>query len=139
MKKLPLAIVLIGTVSFALLAMGAKAPTVAQFTPVQQTNVTGTGSVTIIAASGTNNRYRDLVGLTVTTINSAAATLTISDGTKTVFVLNYPNAASAPGTPLVIQFDPPIQQSNIGNAAWTATAAAVNASGYNVTAQFVER
>lgn len=107
-------------------------------TVVQQTAVAGTGAVTIIPASGDSSVYRDLVSLVVTTINAAAATLTVSDGTKTVAVINYPNAAAAPTTPLVLQFaDVPLAQSK-SNAAWTVTAS-VNASGFNVTAQFIEQ
>lgn len=105
---------------------------------VTQTNATGTTAVTIIPASGDALVYRDLAALVITTINAAAATLTISDGTKTVAVLNYPNAALAPGAPLVIPFgDVPLPQS-VGNLAWTITAN-VNASGFQVTAQWVER
>lgn len=104
--------------------------------PVIQTNATGTGAVTIIPASGRSNAFRHLVALIITTVNAAIATLTISDGTKTVAVLNYPNAASAPGTPFVFQPNFPIEQS-AANAAWTITAS-VNASGFNVTAQYVD-
>jgi len=115
-------------------------PVIAYACPCQQSAPAGTGATTIISvgASGVNFRYRDLVSLTVTTVNAAASTLTISDGNKTVLVLNYPNATLAPGTPLQLYFDPPLQQSGNGNAAWTVTPS-VNASGYNVTAQYVER
>lgn len=113
-------------------------PTLREAAPVQQTAVAGTGAVAIINASGINFRYRDLVSIIITTPNAAAATLTISDGNKTTHVLNYPNAAAAPTSPLEIFIDPPVQQSGNGNAAWTITAS-VNASGFNVTAQFVER
>ena len=110
----------------------------AQFAPVVQTNVTGTGAVSILPASGINFRYRDLVGLVITTTNAAAATITISDGTKTVLVLNYPASAAVPTVPLVVSFgDVPLAQS-VGNAAWTATVSA-NASGVNVSAQYQER
>lgn len=106
-------------------------------TPVQQTNVSGTGAVNIIPGAG-NNQFSDLVSLIITTPNAAAATLTISDGNKTVMVLNYPNAAAAPSAPFVFTPDCPIEQSGAGNAAWTLTAS-VNASGFNVTAQFRNR
>jgi hypothetical protein len=111
-----------------------------QFARAQQTNAAGTGAVNIInvPAASSNFRFRDMVCLTVTTTNAAAATLTISDGTATPMVLNYPNAASAPTTPMQLFFDPPLQQTGLGNLAWTLTAS-VNASGFNVTAQFVER
>lgn len=111
--------------------------TVAQYAPAIQTAVSGTGANTILAASGNAAGYRDLVSLTVTTANAVAGTVTISDGGKTQLVINYPNAASAPSTPLQLYFDPPLEQSK-ANSAWTATASA-NASGYNVTAQYLER
>jgi len=111
--------------------------TVAQYAPATQTAVSGTGAVNILAASGNAAGYRDLVSLTITTANAVAGTVTISDGGKTQLVINYPNAASAPSTPLQLYFDPPLEQSK-ANAAWTATASA-NASGYNVTAQYLDR
>lgn len=104
--------------------------------PNVQTAVAGTGAVSIIPASGNAERYRHLVSLIITTINAAAGTLTVSDGTKTVLVLNYPNAASAPTVPISLRFPFPLSQSQ-PNAAWTITASA-NASGYSVTAQYVE-
>jgi hypothetical protein len=104
--------------------------------PVQQSAPSGTGATTIISASGNAARYRHLVSLTITTTNAAAATLTISDGSKTVAVINYPNAALAPAAPFVFEPTFPIEQSS-ANAAWTITPSA-NASGYNVTAQYVE-
>jgi len=107
-----------------------------QTAPAVQTAISGTGAVTILAASGNGAIFRHLISLTVTTPNAAAATLTLSDGNKTVGVFNYPNAASAPTTPLNIFFDPPLQQSK-ANAAWTITAS-VNASGFNCTAQYTE-
>ncbi len=113
-------------------------PVITQMAPAQQSAPAGTGATTIINASGLAFRYRDLVGLVITTANAAAGTLTISDGNKTVFILNYPNAAAAPGAPLQVLFDPPVEQSGNGNTAWTITPS-VNASGYNVTAQFIER
>lgn len=112
-------------------------PVISQSAPAQASAPAGTGATTIINASGINFRYRDLVGLVITTANIVAGTLTVSDG-KNTFVLNYPNAAVAPGAPLQMLFDPPLQQSGNGNAAWTMTPSA-NASGYNVTAQFIER
>jgi hypothetical protein len=113
-------------------------PTLREAAGVQQAAPAGTSATTIINASGVNFRYRDLASLTITTPNAAASVITVSDGTKTVLVLNYPNAAAAPASALQIAFEPPLQQSGNGNAAWTFTPS-VNASGYNVTAQYVER
>jgi hypothetical protein len=111
--------------------------TVAQYAPAIQTNVSGTSAITILAASGNATGYRDLVSITITTVNAVAGTVTVSDGGKNVLVINYPNAASAPSTPLQLYFDPPLEQSK-ANSAWTATASA-NASGYNITAQYLDR
>ena len=104
--------------------------------PVQQSAPAGTGATAIINASGNTIRYRHLVSLIITTINAVAGTLTISDGSKTVAILNYPNAASAPAVPFVFHPNFPVEQSS-PNSAWTITPSA-NASGYNVTAQYVE-
>jgi hypothetical protein len=112
--------------------------TPAQFAPVVQTTASGTGATTIIPASGNAAIYRDLVSLVITTANAAAATLTISDGTKTVFILDYPDAALAPGTPLQLEFcDVPIAQSK-PNTSWTITPS-VNGTNFHITAQYTER
>ena len=90
-----------------------------------------TSANTIVPANGdANEGTRHLRGLIVTTPNAAAATLTLSDGTQTVAVFDYPNAAVAPAAPLVVNV--PLPQSK-ANAAWTLQASA-NASGYHVTA-----
>ena len=101
---------------------------------------TVTTAVTIISVppASSNFRFRDLVNLVITTPNAAASVLTLTDGVAT-YTFNYPNAATAPSTPFILPFnDIPLQQTGLGNAAWTITAS-VNASGYNYTAQFVER
>jgi hypothetical protein len=102
-----------------------------------QTAVAGTGETTIVTAGGAGV-FNDLTGLIITTANAAVGTLTIKDGTggTTKIILNYPNAASAPSSPMIIDFTPPISQ-NSANANWTITASA-NASGYNVTAQYIQ-
>lgn len=103
-----------------------------------QTTVTGTGAVTVVAASGDALVYRDLIALIITTPNAAAATLTLKDGTATVAVLNYPNAAAAPTTPLIVELaDMPLMAA-AGNTAWTITAS-VNGTNFQVTAIWVER
>jgi hypothetical protein len=104
--------------------------------PVQQTNVTGTSAVVIIPASGNVARYRHLVSLIITTLNAAVATITISDGSKTVAVLNFPSTAAVPTQPFVFQPTNPIAQSQ-PNLAWTMTVSA-NTGGCEVTAQYVE-
>jgi len=106
--------------------------------PVVQTAVNGTGATTILPASGDAKVYRDLVSLVITTQNAAAATLTISDGTKTVYVVDFPNAAVAPSYPFILNFaDVPIQQSK-ANQPWQMTPSA-NAGTFRVTAQYAER
>jgi hypothetical protein len=113
-------------------------PTPGVFAKQVNVAVAGTGAVTILAASGNASTYRDIVGLSISTINGAAGTLTISDGNNiTTLVLNYPNAAAVPGGPLAFNFDPALQQT-LPNKAWTITAS-VNASGYNVNVQYTER
>jgi len=112
-------------------------PSQAQYAQAVQKAVAGTGAVVILAASGNATVYRDIASLTITTPNAAAATLTLSDGNKTVGVYDYPDAALAPGAPLVVTFDTPLAQS-LPNKNWTLTAS-VNASGFNVTTQYVER
>lgn len=89
---------------------------------------------TTIVASGGASVFRDLCGLVVTTTNAAAATLTIKEATggANVFILNYPNAAAVPSTPLVLNFSPCIPQAAAANN-WTATPSA-NANGINITA-----
>jgi len=110
----------------------------AQYAQAVQAAVAGTGAVTILPASGNASVYRDIASLTITTINAALATLTISDGNKTVAIFNYPNSTTLPpGAPFVITFDTPLAQS-LPNKAWTITAS-VNASGFNVTTQYIER
>jgi hypothetical protein len=103
------------------------------------TTVSGTGAVSILPASGNSLIYRDLVGITISTTNAAAAgTLTLSDGTRTAMVIDYPNTSTAaPQAPIDFDFDPPLQQS-VANQAWTITASA-NAGNYHVNAQYIER
>jgi hypothetical protein len=101
------------------------------------TTVSGTGAVAILPASGNNAIYRDIVGITITTVNVQAGTLTFSDGTKTVMVVDFPDSAAAPSAPLDFDYDPPLQQS-VANQAWTVTAS-VNATNYHVNVQFIER
>lgn len=103
----------------------------------QYTSVGTTGETTIVTADSTARH--GITQIVVTTVNAAASTLTLKDGTggTTRGVFNYPNAASAPSTPLVLSFDPPLQQ-DARNSNWTLTASA-NASGYNVTVSFVKQ
>lgn len=103
---------------------------------VQYTSLSGTSETTIVTSSA--EATNTLTGLIITTANAAAGTLTLRDGTggTTRGVYNYPNAAAAPTTPLVIKFPTPIQQTAVG-ANWTLQASA-NASGYNVQAFFTE-
>lgn len=104
---------------------------------VQQTAVPVTTETTIITAGGAGV-FNDLTGLIISTTNLIAATITIKDAVAgtTRMVLNYPNAALAPGAPLVLNFWPPIPQA-VAASAWTATISAA-ATSVNVTATFVK-
>lgn len=104
--------------------------------PYQYTSVNSSSAVTVINASGNSERYRHLASLLITTTGTAATTLTLSDGTKTVAVINYPDAAAVPGSPFIWQPSDLIAQS-APNAAWTITPSA-NTNTYNVTVQYVE-
>lgn len=102
----------------------------------QQTTIaSGTSETTIVAADP--NFRRNVCQLIVTTANAAAATLTLRDGTggtvKAIF--DYPNAASAPSVPLIVNFDPPLQQQAI-NSTWSLQASAA-AGAIHITATFV--
>lgn len=108
--------------------------------PVQYTNVAGTAETTIVPAAPSGGRH-SMRRLIITTINAVAATLTLKDSTggATRAVFDYPNAASAPTAPLVVDFSnaaDALTQSAQG-APFTLTAS-VNASGYKVTAVYDE-
>jgi hypothetical protein len=67
----------------------------------------------------------------------------VTDGTTvagviagtTRMIINYPNAASAPATPLVLNFNPPLPQAVAANN-WTVTNSVATAT--NITAVFVK-
>lgn len=102
----------------------------------QQTTIaSGTGETTIVTADP--NFRRNLAQLIITTANSAAATLTLRDATAgtTRAIFDYPNAASAPANPLVVSFQPPLQQTAFNNN-WTLQASAA-VGAIHITASFV--
>jgi hypothetical protein len=103
---------------------------------VQQTASALSTEVTFITAGGASV-FNDLASLVITTAGAAAATITIKDATAgtTRMVLNYPNAALAPGAPLVLNFNPPIPQASANNN-WTFTNSV--ATNINVTATFIK-
>jgi hypothetical protein len=101
---------------------------------IQQTAVSATSATTIITA-GSSGVFNDLVSLTITTAGAAAQTITISDGTNNRFILNYPNAALAPGAPCHLTFPAAIPQSASATA-WTVTQSASTACEY--TAVFIK-
>lgn len=103
---------------------------------VQQTAVAATTETTIITAGGAGV-FNDLSCLIVTTAGAAAQTITIKDATAgtTRFVINYPNAALAPGVPGTFCFPIPVPQA-AANANWTVTQSAATATNY--TAVFVK-
>jgi len=103
---------------------------------VQQTTVAATSETTFVTAGGAGV-FNDLAKLIITTAGAAAATLTIKDATAgtTRMILDYPNAALAPGTPLVLDFVPPLPQAAAANN-WTVTNSVATAT--HITAVFVK-
>jgi len=111
-------------------------PTQREVELTQQTTIaSGTAETTIVTADP--NFRRNLTRLIITTANAAAATLTLRDSTggTTRAILDYPNAAVAPAEPLIINFDPPMQQ-QASNNNWTLQAS-VAAGAIHITADFV--
>jgi hypothetical protein len=102
----------------------------------QQTNVAANTETTIVTAGGAGV-FNDLVQLIITTAGAAAQTITIKDATggTTRMILNYPNAAVAPGSPLVLNFDPPLRQAAAANN-WTVTQSLATACNY--CARFIQ-
>lgn len=111
-------------------------PTIKQTETSQQTTIGASTSETTIVTADPNFR-RNLCGLIITTLNGAVSTLTLRDSTGglTKAIFDYPNAAVIPASPLVVNFDPPLQQ-DTKNTAWTIQASA-SATGFKVTALFV--
>lgn len=99
----------------------------------QATTISNTAETTIVTANaGASNLLEQLI---VTTVDAAIATLTLRDSTAgtTRAIFDYPNAASAPGVPFVVNFSPPLYQAV--NAAWTLQASA-NATSMHVLAVY---
>jgi hypothetical protein len=103
----------------------------------KNTPITASAAETTIVPADPNFSTQ-LNGLVITSISAAAATLTLRESTGGVIraVFDYPNAAVAPGAPLVVMFNPPLQQSLLNNQNWTIQASAANT--YNVNALFNE-
>lgn len=99
---------------------------------VQQTNVAASVETTLLAAGGAGV-FNDIIGLIITTAGLAAQTITVKDATAgtTRMVLNYPNAAVAPASPLVIMFTTPVPQA-VANNNWTVTQSLGTACNYTV-------
>lgn len=94
----------------------------------QATTISATGATTIVTA-GAAGVFNDLTMLIITTAGLAAQTITISDGTLS-WIIDYPNAAVAPGTPLIIDFgDVPLPATTAATA-WTANQGAATACHY---------
>jgi len=93
-------------------------------------------TISTLLAAGAAGVFRDITMLVVTTAGAAAQTLTITDGTVS-FILDYPNAALAPGAPLIIPFtDVPLRATTAATA-WQVTQSAATTCHYLV--QYVER
>jgi len=103
----------------------------------QQTTIGASTSETTIVTADAATRNQ-LVGLQITTLNGAVSTLTLRDATggATRAIYDYPNAASVPTTPLIVTFDPPLDQTT-ANANWTIQASA-SATGYKINAIYVK-
>jgi len=105
----------------------------------QSTTITASTAETTIVTAGGAGVFNDLTGLIITcTGDTAIATLTLRDATggtaKAIF--DYPNAAAAPNTPLIVDFTPPLSQA-AANGNWTLQAS-VNAGTIHVLAQFIK-
>lgn len=101
----------------------------------QATTISATGATTIVTA-GAASVFRDLIALIITTAGAAAQTITLSDGTLS-WILDYPNAALAPGAPMILMFGDTPLRANAAATAWTANQSAATACHY--LAQYVER
>ena len=100
---------------------------------VQQTAVAVVTADQAIVAAGGAGVFHDITQLIITTAGAAAQTITIKDAVAgtTRLVLNYPNAAVAPGAPLVINFSPPLVQA-VANTAWCVTQSVATACNFTV-------
>lgn len=96
---------------------------------IQQTNVATTTVDQAIVAAGGAGIFRDLSQLIITTAGAAAQTITIKDASTTRMIINYPNAAIAPGAPFIINFNPPIPQAVAANT-WNVSQSAATACNY---------
>ena len=101
---------------------------------VASTSVRIKGSAeTGIIGEGGLGVFNDLACLTITSTFTSPAILTIRSvlAGATSIALNYPNANAAPGSPMILYFQPPIPQTT-ANSQWTVTqSAATMAAIYN--------
>lgn len=105
---------------------------------VQTTNIAASTAETTIITAGGGGVFNDISCLIISTTDAAAATITIKDATggTTRMVIDYPNAAVAPGVPAVIPFPVPLPQAVAANN-WTATVS-VNAGSVKITAVYIK-
>lgn len=103
-----------------------------------QATAVAVATETTIVTAGAAGVFNDVTKIIVTTAVATAGTLTFRDVTAggTPFIINYPNAALAPGSPLVLDFPVPLQQGTAASA-WTITNS--QAVAINVTVQYVQR
>lgn len=92
------------------------------------TTISATGATTIVAAQGAGV-FADLTMLIITTAGAAIQTITVSDGTLS-WIIDFPNAAIAPGTPLIIDFGDVPLPATTANTAWTANQSVATACHY---------
>ena len=93
-------------------------------------------TISTLLAAGAAGVFRDITKLVVTTLGAAANTLTITDGTVS-FVLDYPNAAVAPGAPLILDFQGAPLRATTAATVWQVTQSLATQCRYLV--QYVER
>lgn len=98
----------------------------------QRTNVAVNTETTVVSA-GAAGVFRDLTYILITTAGAAAQTITLKDSTggTTRMVINYPNAAVAPGSPFFVTFNPPLKQTTAANN-WTVTQGTATACNYSI-------
>jgi hypothetical protein len=103
----------------------------------QATTLAASSETTIVTADP--NFRNCLTQLVITTAGAAAATLTLRDATAGTIraIFDYPNAAVAPSSPLVINFDPPLAPTALNNQAWTIQNSVTTAT--HITASFVSQ
>jgi hypothetical protein len=93
-------------------------------------------TISTLVAAGAAGVFRDIFKIVVTTLGAAANTLTFTDGTNS-FILDYPNQALAPATPLVLDFSAAPLRATTAATVWQVTQSLATQCRY--LTQYVER